>query len=269
MDNEDNWREGREMNAQERWDSIVKANHQAAKEVIGTTRRQEEPKEKIEELSNKQKEIGKKINSLNRNEKQKRELKTKRNEILTQIHQEIGQIRTARIEKEIREIEESKDDSNRMYKAVRNLQRMQKKEPLQIDSDDGITTDPKEQAEIVTKFFEKMFQAEEVSTIEEIPPAKMSREFEEQEIRSAVKSLKNNKSPGIDNITAEHLKNGPEVVYQKIAELLNMTAETGDFPHELNCGILVAIQKLGKRKSPKENLQPSKLLSMLCKILTI
>ena len=93
--------------------------------------------------------------------------------------------------------------------------------------------------------------------------------FKEEEIKRAVKSLKNNRSLGIDDITAEHLKNGPDIVYDKIAELLNHTAATGDFPMELNCGILIPLQKPGKKKGPTSNLSPVILLSMIRKILAI
>ena len=81
--------------------------------------------------------------------------------------------------------------------------------------------------------------------------------------------MKNNRSPGIDDITAEHLKNGPDLVYEKIATLLNHTAATGDFPKELNCGVLIPLQKPGKKKGPPANLRPVILLSTIRKILTI
>ena len=38
--------------------------------------------------------------------------------------------------------------------------------------------------------------------------------FKEEEIKQAVKSLKHNRSPGVDDITAEHLQHGPDdIVY--------------------------------------------------------
>ena len=110
-----------------------------------------------------------------------------------------------KIEMEIREIEEAKDDSNRMFRAVKNLQRMKTKTPLTIDRDGGVTTDPDKQTVIISEFFKNMFTDQSAKEIEHIPPAEMRQPFTETEIKSAVKSLKNNRSPGTDEITAEQI----------------------------------------------------------------
>ena len=159
---------------------------------------------------------------------------------MKEIHKELGKIAERNIEREIREIEEARDDSNRMYKAVKNIRRMKGKEPVVIQHEGGITTDEGKQTEIIFEFFKNMFNDNNAREIGRISPAKIS--FKKEEIKRAVKSLKNNRNPGIDDITAEHLKNGPDIVYDKIAELLNHSAATGDFPMELNCGILIPLQ---------------------------
>ena len=181
----------------------------------------------------------------------------------------MSETKKRKIEREIEEIERRKDDSNRMYTAMKNIQRMKKKVPLVVEEQDGITTDPAKQAEIVTQFFQKMFTSEEAIELEDIPPKKMQKSFSEEEVRRAVNSLKNNKSAGIDDIHAEHLKNGPSIVLSKIAEILNLIAETGEYPKEIKTGILVPLQKPGKRKGPPANLRPVILLSLLRKILAI
>ena len=93
-----------------------------------------------------------------------------------------------------------------------------------------------------------MFNDDNARAIERIPPAKMKIPFKEEEIKRAVKSLRNNRSPGIDDITAEHLKNGPDIVCDKIAKLLNHVAATGDFPMELNCGKLIPFKNQERKK---------------------
>ena len=60
--------------------------------------------------------------------------------------------------------------------------------------------------------------------------------------------MKNNKSAGCDLLRAEHLKYAPDLLYEEIAELLNNVVETGDFPKELKIGLLVPLQKPGKKK---------------------
>jgi hypothetical protein len=93
--------------------------------------------------------------------------------------------------------------------------------------------------------------------------------FTSSEIENAVKSLKNNKSPGIDNLNAELLKYGPEEMFEEISEIFNTIAETGETPDELTNGILIPIQKPGKKQGPPSHLRPIVLLSTLRKILSI
>ena len=82
----------------------------------------------------------------------------------------------------------------------------------------------------------------------------MSLPFCEEEIRKATKSMKNGKSCGVDNLNAEYLKYAPESVLNSVAELLNKTADTGDFPEEMKLGILNPLPKPNKKKGPAENL---------------
>ena len=59
----------------------------------------------------------------------------------------------------------------------------------------------------------------------------------------------------------KHLKNGPAVTRHKIAELRNNMATTGDAPKKVKTGILVPLQKLGKKKGLPPNLRPVILLA--------
>ena len=81
--------------------------------------------------------------------------------------------------------------------------------------------------------------------------------------------MKNNKSPGKDDITVELLKHAPYEIYEHIANIYNKMSETGDIPDEITHGLLRALQKPGKAKGPPSNLRPIILLSILRKILAI
>ena len=101
------------------------------------------------------------------------------------------------------------------------------------------------------------------------PPCKMTTPFTAEEIKSIVKRLGNDKAAGPDKIQAEFLKYAPQSIHQEIANIFNITAETGDVPKALIHGLLCPLQKPGKKKGPPENLRPIILLSILRKILTI
>ena len=93
--------------------------------------------------------------------------------------------------------------------------------------------------------------------------------FTKEEVISAINKLKMNKSPGPDNITPEELKNCPNIVFQKIADIFNKVAIEGDFVKEINEGLLIPLQKPGKPKGELDNLRPVILLNTLRKILCI
>ncbi len=57
---------------------------------------------------------------------------------------------------------------------------------------------------IVTDWFKKAFKAENQTEFPEVPPKEMKIPF--TGVSKAIKSLKNNKSAGKDNIVAEQLK---------------------------------------------------------------
>ena len=61
----------------------------------------------------------------------------------------------------------------------------------------------------------------------------------------------------------------PDCVYESIAEIINQIASNGDFPREMNHGILVPLQKPGKPRGPVSNLRSNIILPMLRKILSV
>ena len=97
----------------------------------------------------------------------------------------------------------------------------------------------------------------------------MKKPFTKEEIKKAVMSLKNGKSPRIDQVYGEMLKYGPEIIFVEIAEIFNLISESGVYPTEIKEGILIPIQKPVKKAGPSGNLRPIILLSTLRKILAI
>ena len=70
--------------------------------------------------------------------------------------------------------------------------------------------------------------------MEDVEPSKMNDPFMAEEIETATKCLKNNKSPGVDNINPELLKYGPNELHGEIANIFNRIAATGEIPTEFN-----------------------------------
>src|SRR2546425_3691870 len=97
----------------------------------------------------------------------------------------------------------------------------------------------------------------------------MSIPFNKEEIRRAIKKRNDNKAPGPDNINTELLKNSPEEIFSKIADLFNSIAEQGILPKDLNLGYLISIKKSGKKKANPESLRPIILLNVIRKLLAL
>ena len=145
---------------------------------------------------------------------------------------------------------------------------MAPKEKLIIKTKEGLTSNEKKQSEIIEKYFKNIFYTN-ATPKQSVLPTPMSTLFTSSEIRKAVWTLKNNKSPGMDQINVELIKYSPEVVYEKIAAIYNDIAATGKHPNEIAHGILRALKKPGKPKGPTSNLRPIILLSALGKILAV
>ena len=257
------------QNTQERWNNIVNANKVAAKNILGyRERKAKSDNTEIIRLSNEQKELNNKLNT--ETDQQKREeIRKSRNSKLNEIHQLKAEENNKKIIEQIEEIEKSKEDSHRMFKAVKVLKNNEKRKPLMVQGESGLTSNPEAQVKIVAEYFNSTFTEKDLEEIADIPPTPIEPPFTEEEIKSAIKTLKDNKSPGIDTIRAEQLKSGGSEVNKEIANILNETSKTGKYPEELKEGILTPLQKPGKARGPPSNLRPIILLSALRKILAI
>ena len=168
------------------------------------------------------------------------------------------------MENRLKEIENSKNDSSRMFRVINEIQRQKPKMPLLIKTKTGgFTINEKEQAEIIAAHFKKQF-SKNTQVLNKIhsQPTAMNQPFTAEEIKSTIRSLRNNRSAGDDQIKAEMLKPAPDIHHELLADIYNNISETGEYPPELSLGIITPLQKPGKPKGPIQNLRPITLLSI-------
>ena len=110
----------------------------------------------------------------------------------------------------------------------------------------------KKHLEIIAKCFENISYTN-ATPMQNVLPTPMLTLFTSSKIRKAVWTLKNNESPGMDQINVELIKYSPEVVHEKIAIYSN-TAATEKHPNEITHRVLRALQKPGKPEGPTSNL---------------
>ena len=156
-----------------------------------------------------------------------------------------------------------------MFEAVRELNK-KKDNKIIVENVEGKQVNSTDQkVELITEYFENIFKQKDTQPIPDIKPQKLRTPITTAEVEKAAQKLKNNKSPGSDNIQAELIKYSPQIVYTHIAHILNTAAETGEYPAELKLGNLIPLPKPGKPKGPVKNLRPIILLSVIRKILAI
>ena len=222
----------------------------------------------IKSLSDKQKKLKLEIYSA-KNKTKKRKLQKERNQIMKQIQKELKIMKEAKELNEIEELNKSKDDSTKMFKIMSKIYKGQPKEKIYLNDKEQKIIDENYVTNKITDHFKSLFNTGNSTDTDEIKPVEMVKPFTKEEVISAVNKLKINKSPGPDNITAEELKNCPDIVFQKIADIFNKVATEGDFVKEINEGLLIPLQKPGKPKGELDSLRPVILLNTLRKILCI
>jgi len=95
----------------------------------------------------------------------------------------------------------------------------------------------------------------------------LDSEITTMEIENALQTLCNRKSPGLDGITNEILKNASVVMVPLLCKLFNKILDTGCFPIEWGNALLVPIHKKGDHNEPS-NYRGIALLSCVSKVFT-
>lgn len=94
----------------------------------------------------------------------------------------------------------------------------------------------------------------------------LSQDFTEEEVRVALRKLKNGKAVGVDEILGEALRNGGEVVGSELRKFFNLCLDQGAVPGDWGLGLIVPIFKgKGDRLLP-DNYRGITLLSVVGKV---
>ena len=152
---------------QDKWNNIVSATINTAKETVGYKSKAEiYENPMIKHISEKQKELKQHIESTSC-VKTIQNLNTKHNRILTTIHNELLAESQQRIKDTILNLKNKPDDSRKMFTVVEYLQRTKPKSQFLIKNDKGmLTSEQKEQASIIANHFKKLF----VKDAQKYPP---------------------------------------------------------------------------------------------------
>ena len=73
--------------------------------------------------------------------------------ILTEIHQRIRKNENNKIQQTLQDLENSPDDSRKMFEVVKNLKKLTPKNPLLLQTKHGLTANENDQTEIIANHF--------------------------------------------------------------------------------------------------------------------
>ena len=205
-----------------------------------------------------------------KNENKLKDLKSQRRSLLSDIRKLLKSEKEQEVKTDLENLENCKNDSNKYHQVNRELRNKTPKQPIYVADHNGIvpgTTDDK--INIIKEHFMNALAPDTMKgKFKTYQPTALPDPISISEVTKAVKSMKNGKSCGEDEVYVELIKYGPAELHQQIADILN-NSHNGEYPAELTTGLLAAMQKPGKKKGPPENLRPIILLSVLRKILTI
>ena len=190
-----------------------------------------------------------------------------------------NEIKTSKSNYYVRQIEESKGGGNKVWKAVNEAasRKCKSSNPTCIVSDGVHYTTPKSIATVLNEYFVQIgqFLADKLPTSSAAQTLQGSfancSQFklsliDELFIAKQLRSLKTNKSIGLDKISARLLKNACPAIVPSLTYLLNMSIQSHSFPFIWKCARVVALFKSGDR-SKATNYRPICILPTLSKIL--
>ena len=145
----------------------------------------------------------------------------------------------------LKEIKNSKNESSRVFRLIKEIRRQKPKISLLIKIETGgFIINEKEQTEIIAAYFKKQFTKNtQVLNKTHSQPTAMNQPFTTEKIKNTIRSLRNNRSAGDDQIKAEMLKSSHEVLLELLADIYNNLSKTGEHRSELTLGIRTPIQK--------------------------
>jgi len=157
------------------------------------------------------------------------------------------------------------------WRKTATLDKQRRNQICRIDKDcEEANTAQCENIQQTTRFYSNLYKsttnvASIARTNNDPSPEELS--ISEEEIKAAIKSLKNGKSPGPDTIANEMLKNAANTLSLPLSSLFTKCMEQRKIPESWNTALIILIYKKGDPMNLK-NYRPISLLSNLYKLFT-
>ena len=218
-------------------------------------------------MSQKQRDLRLKIKEATDEDKIRR-LRSERSQILDEVPAKVKEAKQDSLDLVLSEFESTPDNA-KMFKSVKFLLRGKRQNPTMKDGNNHTITSPEERYEGIKDHFQQHFFKNDIDEQEsDTSYEPLDKPITESEVKSALKKMKNGKAAGFDGISVELLKYGPDILVTCVTSILNGAFEQhADL--KLGHGILVPLQKPGKKKGIFKNLRPVILLPTIRKLMSL
>lgn len=262
-------------NVESTWTSIKNAILRSAEKTLPHKHRTQrdwfdESNEKIEELLKKKRTAHENYLAAPSSKNRKEYQKTRRI-----VQKEVRVIQENWWNEKAKELEDlnSKNDMHNLYRCIKELVGPIKKPPNILENEMGEKVyDIDSRLQMWNQYFDSLFNQPtnvenpsitlnaDMNTPSDNPPTRF-------EIEQAISMMKNNKSPGLDNITSEMLKAGEITMVSLLETLFEKIWYEEAIPVEWKQAVIVPIHKKGS-KAKCENYRGISLLSVPGKVLS-
>ena len=160
----------------------------------------------------------------------------------------------------------------------RERKQHQKQNTLELVEDNSEIKDPKEVANCLNYFFSSAAQTvkKETETLKSkslslaetnVQNTMFLNPTDEAEVTAVVKSLRNSKACGPDELPVEIFKKHIKQLAAPLTHLINLTFTTGIFPEKIKDSIIIPVPKKNSIASEKSSYRPITLTSVISKII--
>lgn len=142
------------------------------------------------------------------------------------------------------------DGSNKYKEANRNFEKSMKINVNRIqDKAVNCLTEEKEIRNMWTEYFSKLYNHQDKEDSEILVGTSLGKEDDfpilREEVEAAIRSLKNGKAPGIDNIPTELIKDGGSITIDMLMKICNKIWQAGQWPSTWTQSLILTLPKKG------------------------
>ena len=180
-------------------------------------------------------------------------------------------IRSKKNEWERKIVEKRKSSPKLFFKQI-NRTRKTREKVAPLDDNGEIIVEPREKAEVLNRFYAKVFTRSEVQPPQPRQQQQLDNKLEEitisqEKVEETIAAMKQDSSPGPDGIPPKIFHELKKQLSRPLASLFRLSMETGKIPDDWRDAVITPIYKKKGSKSDPGNYRPVSLTNVAGKVM--